>query len=135
MIRQTQIFLSLFCAFFLIACGAAMSAPEEVAVQFTRFANEGKVNEMIGLMAGFENAKPDEISAVRGKLQMMLAASAEETQKKGGIKTVRVNPEKKTTMTDENTAQVSVEILFENGTKTTDELTLIKENGKWKVAR
>ena len=130
---KLKLLFGFFLAVFLAACGNPMRAQEEVALQFTRLANEGKVDEMVQFIAGFEKTNPNEIKLAKGKLQLMVAASSEETRKKGGIQTVRVNPEKKSTMVDENTAKVSVEILFANGSKSGNDLTLIQENGKWKV--
>ncbi len=88
---------------------------------------------MATLIEGFEKASPEQVSGAKGKLSMMAERAAQRSKEKGGFKSVRVDPKKKTIMKDENSATVFVEEVFGDGSVEPGEMRLVKENGKWKV--
>ncbi len=99
---------------------------EAVAVSFVRALYQGKVEEIENLLTlPFEN---------RPNLHSVAEKFAEEASKRMGLKNVRIHPKIQTKMLDENAAQMSVQAEFADGTtEVFDRLTVVNENGKWKV--
>lgn len=77
------------------------------------------------------NAQANQKDMVRGKLQMMVAATSALAAQKGGVDKIETG--KVSYNEDKTIATVPVTVLFENDEKTTDSVRLVKVDGDWKV--
>jgi len=115
---------------FLAACSSS-GDPEQVAQAFTRAAYAGDVDKLMELIDTPANAQANQKDMVRGKLQMMVAATSALAAQKGGVDKIETG--KVSYNEDKTIATVPVTVLFENDEKTTDSVRLVKVDGDWKV--
>lgn len=125
------LFYALFLGLCVTACGGGHPA-ENAAVSFFTAAFQGDADKMVARLAGVDSQKESEKNMVKGKMQMMAAASKEHAQKKGGLKKVEIDTEKKTEINKQD-ATVFVVIHFGDGSTEKETANLIQENGAWKI--
>src|SRR5690606_15724290 len=111
---------------FLAACSSS-GDPEQVAQAFTRAAYAGDVDKLMELIDTPANAQANQKDMVRGKLQMMVAATSALAAQKGGVDKIETG--KVSYNEDKTIATVPVTVLFENDEKTTDSVRLVKVDG------
>ncbi len=67
---------------------------------------------------------------INGKLMQMAGAGKEEASKRDGLKSISGELQN----SDEKSALVKVTVSFKNGMSHTEDVDLIKKDGKWKVS-
>jgi hypothetical protein len=122
--------LALLGAFFAFALLAACSSqtPESVASDYMKAVANNRIDEAIGYFS-LEDIKENDLTAAKGKMQMIAGAQYSAIQEQGGMKSVSSTLlEKK-----DNLAEVEVEVTYKNNETRKDRMTLTKESGAWKI--
>lgn len=125
------LFYALFLGLFVSACGGGHPA-ENAAVSFFNAAYKGNTDKMLALLAGIDMKKESEKSMAKGKLEMMAGQAKAQAEKKGGFKSVGIDPDSKSEIT-ENSATVYLIVKFGDGSTQKERVRLLTENGAWKV--
>jgi hypothetical protein len=125
--RKFLAFLGAFFAFALLAACSSQT-PESVASDYMKAVANNRVDEAIGYFA-LEDVKENDLTAVKGKMQMVVGSQYSKIQERGGMKSVS------STLIEQKdgTAVVEVEITYKNDETRKDRMPLIKESGKWKI--
>ena len=120
------LWMSLF-ALALTACSSA--SPEDVVKNFFEAAAANRVDEAIEYFS-LKNVKENDLTAAKGKLQMIVGQTYSNIQKNDGLNSIT------TTLVEqkEDTARVKVELTFKNGKSHSQHSNLVKDSGKWKLA-
>ncbi|MCL2160460.1 MAG: DUF4878 domain-containing protein [Betaproteobacteria bacterium] len=127
--RKLTTLLGTFFVFALLAACSSQS-PESVAGDYMKAAANNRVEEAIGYFA-LGDIKENDLTAVKGKLQMIVGQQYSVIQDNGGLDSVSTNLVEKNE--DGTSATVMVETKFKNGQSKKDRMTLIQESGKWKI--
>lgn len=125
------LFYALFLGLFVSACGGGHPA-ENAAVSFFNAAYKGNTDKMLALVAGIDMKKESEKSMAKGKLEMMAGQAKAQAEEKGGFKSVGIDPDSKSEIT-ENSATVYLIVKFGDGSTQKERVRLLTENGAWKV--
>lgn len=125
------LFYALFFGLFIAACGGGHPA-ENAALSFFNAAYKGDTNKMLTLVAGVNMDKESEKGMAKGKLEMMSAQAKSEAEKKGGFKSVAIDPDLQSEIS-ENSATVYLIVKFGDGSAKKERVRLVTENGAWKV--
>jgi hypothetical protein len=126
-IRKLAAFLGAFCVFTLLAACSSQT-PESVVNDYIKAVANNRVDEAVGYFS-LEDVKESDLTAAKGKFQMIVGEQHSNMQENGGLNSVSTVLASK----DDNTAQVDVEMKFKNGKARKETFSLVKESGKWKV--
>ena len=121
--------LALIAIFVLTGCS---SDPKGVAEDFIRALYEGDSKTLVDAIDIPDKDRSDDgsMQMINGKLIQMAGAGKEEASKRDGLK--GVSGELQTS--GEESAIVKVTVSFKNGMSHTEDVDLIKKDGKWKVS-
>ena len=121
--------LALIAIFVLAGCS---SDPKGVAEDFIRALYEGDSKTLVDAIDIPDKDRSDDgsMQMINGKLIQMAGAGKEEASKRDGLK--GVSGELQTS--SEESAIVKVTVSFKNGMSHTEDVDLIKKDGKWKVS-
>ena len=121
--------LALIAIFVLAGCG---SDPKGVVEDFIRALYEGDSKTLVDAIDIPDKDRSDDgsMQMINGKLIQMAGAGKEEASKRDGLK--GVSGELQTS--GEESAIVKVTVSFKNGMSHTEDVDLIKKDGKWKVS-
>lgn len=121
--------LALIVIFVLAGCS---SDPKGVAEDFIRALYEGDSKTLVDAIDIPDKDRSDDgsMQMINGKLIQMAGAGKEEASKRDGLK--GVSGELQTS--SEESAIVKVTVSFKNGMSHTEDVDLIKKDGKWKVS-
>lgn len=121
--------LALIVIFVLAGCS---SDPKGVAEDFIRALYEGDSKTLVDAIDIPDKNRSDDgsMQMINGKLIQMAGAGKEEASKRDGLK--GVSGELQTS--GEESAIVKVTVSFKNGMSHTEDVDLIKKDGKWKVS-
>ena len=121
--------LALIVIFVLAGCS---SDPKGVAEDFIRALYEGDSKTLVDAIDIPDKDRSDDgsMQMINGKLMQMAGAGKEEASKRDGLK--GVSGELQTS--SEESAIVKVTVSFKNGMSHTEDVDLIKKDGKWKVS-
>lgn len=115
----------------LAACSGAGSGPEGTARAFTKAVYAGDADAALDLLHWPDDkAVPAEV--IRGKLAPMIATGKTLAETRGGVDEIEVS-EVKINPQDENRATARVVVRFKNGETESENTSLIKVDGKWKI--
>ena len=117
-----KLLLLLPCLFLAIACFA--SGPEATVKRFYNAMEDGEIDTAVDLLSG-------RIVNLLGKDKMRKALSEQalEIKRKGGIDSVKIDDMEEVG----EVAEGKVTITFGDGSTKTEDVKLIKEEGKWKL--
>jgi len=117
----------LFASVLLAACSP--QSPESVAESYIKAVANNRVDEAIGYFA-LGDVKENDLTAVKGKIQMIVGGQYSKIQESGGLDSVS------TSLIDkkDNQARVKAEIKYKNDKIDNQTFNLIQESGKWKIA-
>lgn len=110
---------------FLVACG---SSPEGTVNDYFKAVADNRVEDAVAFFS-IKDVKENDLTMVKGKLQMIVGEQYASIQKAGGLQTV----DTKSVTIEGETAKVEVELTYGNGKKKTERFTLQKEDGGWKI--
>lgn len=129
--RLAKLVFIALCAVFLAACGS--NEPKDVALSFEKAMIDGDVKKVMSQLYLAKNGdKPltdTDKQALEGKLMMMTGEAKRQADARGGFDKVEFVEE----TVGENEAQVKMRIHFKDGSTSDDKVSLIKNDGKWKV--
>ncbi len=110
----------------LLVCTTACSggSPSGTVKEFYARVEAGKLDATLELLS---NQARSQVSS--DKMKQGLQEATRQIDAKGGIKRIDVIEEK----VIGETAEVNVRITFGNGSEETDQSSLIKEDGKWRI--
>ncbi len=121
-------FAVLFGVSFFMACGGS-SSPGDKAVKINQKLADGDMDYVMdNLYVGKEDMTDEEKEKVKGLLQMGKA----EVDSQGGIKSIEVVEEK--IDEDGKKAKVTLKMVMGNGEEDTDDVSLINDDGCWKLS-
>ncbi|MCL2345606.1 MAG: DUF4878 domain-containing protein [Desulfobulbus sp.] len=113
---------------FAILAACSSQTPESVAKNYIDAVAANRTEEAIGYYS-LKDVKENDLTAVKGKLQMIVGQQYSSIQEHGGLDSVVTTLAKQ----DGNTARVDMELKFKNGKTKKDRLNLIQESGAWKI--
>lgn len=121
--------LALIAIFVLAGCG---SDPKGVAEDFVRAIYEGDSKILVDLVYIPDKDRSDDgaMQIINGKLLQMASKGREDAAERGGLKSVLGELQ----TSSEESAIVKVTVSFKNGMSHTEDVDLIKKDGKWKVS-
>lgn len=109
--------------FFLLACGGSPSTPEDTAKDFISLVEKGDMGAL-DLMA------PELIQMLgKEKLEKALTETGQKFKDKGGVKSVDITEKE----IKDNEATMKVTTNFGNGKSETENMKMIKKDGKWLI--
>ncbi len=111
---------------FLLVCTTACSggSPSGTVEEFYERVEAGKLDGALELLSNQARSQ-----VTNDKMKQGLQEATRQIDSKGGIKKIKVIEEK----VIGETAEVNLKIIYGNGTKETDQSSLIKEDGKWRI--
>jgi len=112
---------------FTTSCGP--SSPSDVAISTINNIQSGNTDDVIAALS-FDGKELSEEDIT--KFKAALESGSADMKKKGGIKSLEVINE--TINDDGSEAEIELKTIFENGEEDTEPLTLVKEDGVWKIA-
>ena len=110
------------CVVVLAACAAA--SPEATVDSFDHLIEAGKYDQAYALLSSEARAMFPE-----AKMQVVMAEQSRKMKAAGGIKAINFSG----LIVTGDTAKVTALTTLGNGTKSTDTVRLLRENGKWKI--
>jgi len=122
--------LTAFCLLMLttILLAACSSKPESVVETFYKAAAAGDVEKATAQIS-FATVKGNEMVQAKGKIQMMVGELKNQIDANDGLKKVEVLE----SSVDGDSAKAQVKLIFNNGKDNTENYTLVREEGKWKI--
>ncbi len=117
--------LAFFLALLLSACGPA---PENVVQEYYK-AVAGNRADVAVKMFSLQDVKANDMTAVQGKLMMIVGEQYSRIQGEGGLKSVTT----KVVEQKDDTATIEAEVTFNNGKSQKDTIHLVKEKNGWKI--
>lgn len=109
----------------VVALSCVSSSPSAATMKLYKLMEAGEIEEALEFFS--QNTRS---STGDDKLRAVLRQGTREIDEKDGIKSFEVTSEKEIG----EIAEVHVEIVYGNGSKETEKLNLVKEDGKWKLA-
>ncbi|TQR31344.1 hypothetical protein DMB92_06555 [Campylobacter sp. MIT 99-7217] len=129
MLNTSKTFFTALILVFFVACGSS-NDPESLTKDFLSEIAEGKFD--IEKMYLGKDVKDDGTKEMfTGKLKAFAQNSKAQTDKKGGLKEVKILSSK----VEENKAFVDFEILFNDGSSNKGKARLVKDNQTWKIEK
>jgi len=125
--RRLAVFLGVFFASVLLAACSSQT-PESVTESYIKAVANNRIDEAIGYFA-LDDVKENDLTAVKGKLQMIAGEQYSKIQESGGLDSVS------SSLIDNkgNSAHVKVEMKYKNGKTDDTTFNLIQKSGKWKI--
>jgi Zn/Cd-binding protein ZinT len=103
------------------------SHPEDTVEKFYKAVAANHAEEAVSYFS-FKDVKENDLTAVKGKMQMVVGAEYAAIQQQGGLDSVTSRVVKQ----DKDSAEGEVTMNFKNGQTQTKTDTLTKEGGDWK---
>ena len=127
-IRRLAALLGVFFASVLLAACSSQT-PESVTESYIKAVANNRIDEAIGYFS-LDDVKENDLTAAKGKLQMIAGEQYSKIQKSGGLDSVS------TSLTDnkDNISSVKVVMKFKNGKTREETFRLVQESGKWKIS-
>lgn len=122
--RQWILGVIIFVMLIVTACSALGSGPGKTVQRFFTAVDIGEIDEAMSYLSSYSIQ-----TLGADKWRAVLHEASKDLDKAGGITSVRIVEEN----INGETAWVTVEISYGNGSSETDSVDLIKENGKWKI--
>ncbi len=122
--RRKFILITFFSSSSLILSSCFKPSPAKTVKKFMGLIEKGEVNEAMTLLSG-------NVTQFLGeeKTRLTLYKGTKSIQKKGGIKSYKVNDE----IVTGDFATVKLTLIFKDETKDNIETKLIKKDGEWKI--
>jgi hypothetical protein len=112
-------------ALMLCACG---QSPESTVQDYFDAVAANRVEDAVNFYS-LKDVKENDLTMVKGKLQMIVGEQYSRIEGNGGLASVKA----KLVEQKDNEATVEVEISYKNGETSTEQIPLLKESGRWKL--
>jgi uncharacterized protein YbaA (DUF1428 family) len=121
--------LALCMSFFALAVvGCSSSTPEGVVQDFYKAVAANKVDDAIAYFS-LRDVEKNDLTAAKGKMQMLVGEAHSQIEKRGGLESVTATMGEQ----KDDFARVRVELKFKNGETRGENVTLVKDDGDWKI--
>lgn len=114
-------------AFFVVACGS--SNPEDVAKNFTKDLYSGNAKSVMSYIDLSEAKSDEDKKFISGKITQVVAQNAAKAKEMGGVKDIQI----KEKTINKDSAKIRVLVLFNHDNNLSDNVFLVKKDGKWLV--
>jgi hypothetical protein len=121
--RLSVVWLSLF-ALVLAGCG---SSPEGTVEKFYKAIADNRVEDAVAHFS-IKDVKENDMTAVKGKLMMIVGEQYSKIQSKGGLDSIKTS----LVQQEGDKAVVKAELKFKDGTSKEETVKLVKD-GDWKI--
>lgn len=115
-------------AFFVVACGS--SNPEDVAKNFTKDLYSGNAKSAMSYIDLSEAKSDEEKTFASGKITQVVAQNVAKAKEMGGVKDIQI----KEKTINKDSAKIRVLVLFNHDNNLSDNVFLVKKDGKWLVS-
>lgn len=115
-------------AFFVVACGS--SNPEDVAKNFTKDLYSGNAKSVMSYIDLSEAKSDEDKKFISGKITQVVAQNAAKAKEMGGVKDIQI----KEKTINKDSAKIRVLVLFNHDNNLSDNVFLVKKDGKWLVS-
>lgn len=115
-------------AFFVVACGS--SNPEDVAKNFTKDLYSGNAKSAMSYIDLSEAKSDEDKKFISGKITQVVAQNAAKAKEMGGVKDIQI----KEKTINKDSAKIRVLVLFNHDNNQSDNVFLVKKDGKWLVS-
>lgn len=115
-------------AFFVVACGS--SNPEDVAKNFTKDLYSGNAKSAMSYIDLSEAKSDEDKKFISGKITQVVAQNAAKAKEMGGVKDIQI----KEKTINKDSAKIRVLVLFNHDNNLSDNVFLVKKDGKWLVS-
>lgn len=115
-------------AFFVVACGS--SNPEDVAKNFTKDLYSGNAKSVMSYIDLSEAKSDEDKKFISGKITQVVAQNAAKAKEMGGVKDIQI----KEKTINKDSAKIRVLVLFNHDNNQSDNVFLVKKDGKWLVS-
>jgi hypothetical protein len=115
-----------FCALILAGCGTA--SPEGTVEKYYKAVAANRVDEAVSCFS-LKDVKENDLTAVKGKIQMVVGNQYSTIQKAGGLDSIATHTVKQ----DKDTAEVEATVKFKDGTTQKETFPLTKDGSDWKI--
>ena len=123
--RRKFITITLLASTTIILSGCFKQSPGKTVEKFHRSVEEGNIDEAMNLLSASVTK-----NFGSEKIKLGMSQGVSETKEKGGIKSFTINSEEVTG----DVAEVNYTIEYGNGSKESQNIQLIKEDGEWKLS-
>lgn len=120
---RVQAVLAILCLAFVLQACDRLSGPGAAVKDFYHAIDKGDLDRALDLLSA------QVLAMGRDKIKAGLAEATRRTQAKGGIKTTDIQEEKVVG----DTATLKAVVHYGNGTAETENVKLVREEGKWKL--
>lgn len=115
-------------AFFVVACGS--SNPEDVAKNFTKDLYSGNAKSVMSYIDLSEAKSDEDKKFISGKITQVVSQNAAKAKEMGGVKDIQI----KEKTINKDSAKIRVLVLFNHDNNQSDNVFLVKKDGKWLVS-
>lgn len=115
-------------AFFVVACGS--SNPEDVAKNFTKDLYSGNAKSAMSYIDLSEAKSDEDKKFISGKITQVVAQNVAKAKEMGGVKDIQI----KEKTINKDSAKIRVLVLFNHDNNLSDNVFLVKKDGKWLVS-
>lgn len=115
-------------AFFVVACGS--SNPEDVAKNFTKDLYSGNAKSAMSYIDLSEAKSDEDKKFISGKITQVVAQNVAKAKEMGGVKDIQI----KEKTINKDSAKIRVLVLFNHDNNQSDNVFLVKKDGKWLVS-
>jgi hypothetical protein len=115
------------CALTLAGCSAP--SPENTVEKYYKAVAANHVDEAVSCFSLSDVKESDDLTAVKGKLQMIVGDHHSKIQKKGGLDSIAT----RTLKQENNSAEVEATVKFKNGETKKETIRLSKDGSDWKL--
>lgn len=115
-------------AFFVVACGS--SNPEDVAKNFTKDLYSGNAKSVMSYIDLSEAKSDEDKKFISGKITQVVAQNVAKAKEMGGVKDIQI----KEKTINKDSAKIRVLVLFNHDNNQSDNVFLVKKDGKWLVS-
>ena len=119
-------------AMFMASCAGAPATPSDAAVEYYQYVANGDY-EAFADAIHFDTTDPEEIAEGKAMVvSLYKEKAAPQMEAKSGVKSVEATGE--TISEDGNTANVQLKVIYGDGSEKTEDVKLVKVDGKWMLA-
>ena len=124
--------LAVAVAMFMVSCSSAPATPSDAAVEYYQCVANGDY-EAFANAIHYDTTDPEEIAEGKAMIiSLYKEKAAPKMEEKGGVKSVEATGE--TISEDGNTANVQLKIVYGDGSEKTEDVKMVKVDGKWMLA-
>ncbi|MDR2129239.1 MAG: DUF4878 domain-containing protein [Burkholderiaceae bacterium] len=123
-----RFFMACLLGALLLACGTVASTPEGTVKEYLKAVADNRAADAVAFYE-LGNVKDNDLTMVKGKLQMMIGAEYSRMQDDGGLQLV----ETRIVSQEGDAATVETTLTMGQGKQETNKVDLVKKEGRWMI--